>query len=358
MISPLDTRITFFGGANNTAAVEAIVKLVTAGFDVVVASHDPREAPALRDAGAFFVADRLQAITGSQVVITSLRNAAEVENLYLGDEGLLELMDPGTYVIDLSMSSPSLAREIEAVAAVSDIEVLDAPLVNLGDHEQAISFVGGSSDTQNTLAPLFPYFAPTVMPQAQAGDGQLAAAVSVISLAGSLMGAVEAMALANISGLPQNNALSVLSSTAGGSRALVDYIPQVLGHDYTGRISVSSFLDALEIVLDCADSFDVTMPMTETAFQLFELLSAVGGEDLNIQALALLYEDEQTCADHGLDWALAEEADLSGFDDEFGFDDLLGGNPLDGHRSGRHRSDDSDGGNGGPPSIDGFFSKN
>ena len=125
MISPLDTRIAFFGGAAQPAVVEAIVKLKTAGFDVVVASHDPREAPALRDAGVTFIDDRMEALLGSQVVITSLHTSADVENLYLGDEGLLELMDPGTFCIDLSVSSPRLAREIQAVAAVSDIEVLD-----------------------------------------------------------------------------------------------------------------------------------------------------------------------------------------------------------------------------------------
>ena len=73
MLSPLDTRITFFGGAAQPAAVEAIVRLKMAGYDVVVASHDPREAPALRDAGVVFVDDRMEALLGSQVVITSLR---------------------------------------------------------------------------------------------------------------------------------------------------------------------------------------------------------------------------------------------------------------------------------------------
>lgn len=354
MISSLDTRITFFGGAANSAAVDAVVKLLNGGFDVVVATHDPREAPALRNAGAVFVNDTMEALTGCQVVITSLRTSAEVENLYLGSNGLLELMDAGTYAIDVSMSSPRLARELQAVAAVSDIEVLDAPIVNLGDHEQAVSFVGGSSKTQDDLAPLFPYLAPVVMPQAGAGAGQLAAAVCIIALAGSLMGAVEAMALARIAGLPNKDALNVLASTSGGSRALVDYIPQVIAHDYGGRINVSTFLDELDVALDCADELEVTMPMTETAYQLFELLQVVGGEELNIQALALLYEDEQTCADHGLDWALADEVAPDEYDDEIGFGTMMGPD-ADGRR---HGHGGSEGRHGGPPSIDGFFSRN
>lgn len=350
MISPLDTRIAFFGGSAQPAVIKAIAKLKVSGFDVVVASHDPREAPALREVGAVFIDDRMEALLGSQVVITSLRTTAEVENLYLGDEGLLELMDPGTFCIDLSISSPRLAREIQAVAAVSDIEVLDAPIVCVGEHEQPIAFVGGDPQTQETLSPLFPYLAPVIMPQESAGDGQFAAMISIIALAGSLMGAIEAISLAHIAGFPEKNALNVLASTSGGSRALIDYIPQVLSHDYTGLINIASFLDMLDVALDTAEELEVTIPMTETAYQLYELLQAVGGEEMNLQALALLYEDEQTCADYGLDWALAE-----GFNERCErFDDLFGGSGL--------LDDDTPGpsgrSHGDPPPIDGFFSKN
>lgn len=353
MMSPLDTRITFFGGAVNPAVVEGIVKLKNAGFEVVVGSHDPREAPALRDAGIPFVEDRMEALMGSQVAITSLRDSADVENLYLGDESLLELMDPGSFCIDMTVSSPRLAREIQAVGAISDIEILDAPIINVGDQEQPIMFVGGEQQTQQLLSPLFPYLAPVVMPQDAAGEGQFAAMISIIALAGSLMGAIEAVSLAHIAGFPEKNALNVLASTSAGSRALVDYIPQVLRHDYDGKISVESLLEMLEVALDTAEELEVTVPMTETAYQLCELLRTVGGDDLNIQALALLYEDEKTCADYGLDWALAEGFHGSGSDMDF--DDLLG--------SGGYMDDDQDipghgPGHDGPPPIDGFFSKN
>lgn len=351
MISPLDTRITFFGGSAQVPVIEAIAKLKIAGFDVVVSSHDPREAPPLRDVGATFIDDRMEALVGTQIVITSLHTTADVENLYLGDEGLLELMDPGTFCIDLSVSSPRLAREIQAVAAVSDIEVLDAPIVCVGEREEAVMFVGGDPQAQKTLSPLFPFLAPTVMPQEAAGDGQFAAMLSIISLAGSLMGAVEAISLAHIAGFPEKNALNVLASTSGGSRALVDYVPQVLGHDYTGHIDIATFLDMLDVALDAAEELEVTIPMTETAYQLYELLQAVGGEEMNIQALALLYEDEQTCADYGLDWALADGFNerCERFDDLFGGSDFLDEDDPAGPSGRSH---------GGPPPIDGFFSKN
>ena len=353
MISPLDTRIVFFGGAANPAVIEALLKLKSAGYEIVVASHDPREAPALRDAGMIFIDDRMEALLGAQIVVTSLRTPALIEELYLGDEGLLELMDPGMFCIDFSISTPRLAREIQAVAAVSDIEILDAPIVYVGEHEEAIAFIGGVPQTQELLSPLFPFFAPTVMPQEAAGEGQLAAIICTIALAGSIMGAIEAVSLAHIAGFPDKSAVNVLASTAGGSRAFVEYVPKVLAHDYSGKISITLFLDMLTVALDTAENLEVTTPMTEAAFQLYELLQTVGGDDLNIQALALLYEDEQTCADYGLDWALADN--LQGSDD-FGLEDLLG------EAGSFNDSDDDDCPGGhhhdGPPPIGGFFSKN
>ena len=336
-MTPSDTRIAFFGGANNAAAVKGIVNLAQAGFDVVVADHDARESVALRAAGVAFTSDRMAAVAGRNVVITSLSAPADVEDLYLGDDGLVELMTPGSHAIDLSFSLPQLASEIYAMAAIADIEVLDAPLVNLGEQEGTVLFVGGTPQARGTLAPLFPYLASTVLEQQEPGEGQFAAVLAYIALAGSLMGAIEATAVAHVAEFPQNAAVNVLASTAGGSRALVDYVPRVLAHDYTGNLKVCDFLQALEVVLEAADDLDVTVPVMETAYQLYDLLSLVGGEELNIQALALLYEDEQTCADHGLNWELADAAE--GYDDEddddadgggFGFEDFFGPGPSGG----------------------------
>ena len=365
MISPLDTRIAFFGGAANPAVIDAVVNLANAGYSIVVASHDPRESVALRAAGCRFVGDRFEALSQCDIVMTSLRVPADVESLYLGDNGLLELMDAGSHAIDLSISTPQLAREIQTMGAISDIDVLDCPIMSLGQHEDTCVFVGGTPEAQAVLSPLFPYLAPNVLPQTDAGEGQFACMMSTIALAGSIMGTVEAMALAHIAGFDENNAVNVLATTAGASRALVDYVPRVIAHDYSGKIRVHEFLDALEVALDAAEAFDLTIPLVETAFQLYNLLSVVGGDEMNIQAIALLYEDEQTCADFGLDWALADQyvqgegeyddAEYNSFFHPGGRGDSFDGGPRPAGGSPHGHGPMPRGGN---PPFDGFFSRN
>ena len=349
----IDTQIVFFGGAVNPPALEAIVKLKQAGFDVIDAQHDSREAAVLRTVGIPHIADRATAVNECQVVVSSCATSAEVEDLYLGDDGLLELLDSGTVCIDASFSSPRLAREIQALAATRDIFFIDAPITALGEKEESLVFVGGDAQAREEASPLFPYLAHKVVLQDGPGAGQMAALVAYVGLAGSIMGTVEAISIGHIAGFAGSDAVNALASTSAGSRALVDYAPKMLLHDYDGRIDVHRFLDALDVVLDLAEECDVSVPLVETVYQLSELLSTVGGDNLNIQALALLYEDEETCARYGLDWALADEEYYDDEDGEdFDLEEFLRAN-LGGRGIGRHGSADD-----APSASGGFFSKN
>lgn len=307
MFSSLDTKIAFFGGSCNIAALEAVARFVNAGFEVVAGNHDPREGVILEDAGVPFIASRIEATTGTKVILTSCAHPSEVEELYMGDDGLLEIAEPGTFLIDLSVITPRLAQEIQAMAAVNDLTYLDAPLLNVGEQEESVCFIGGEKEAVDLVGPLMPYLAGKVHPLASPGEGMLSAVMVIIALAGSLMGTIEAMAMARICGFDTRSALDALASTSAATRTLIDYVPKILEDNFAGRNSVHSFLDMLDTALMASEDMDVTLPSTETAYQLYDLLSVVGGDDMNIQAASLLYEDEQTCADFGLDWALADQ---------------------------------------------------
>lgn len=307
MFSSLDTKIAFFGGACNIAALEAVARFVNAGFEVVAGAHDPREGVILEDAGVEFIASRIEATTGTNVVLTSCAHPSEVEELYLGDEGLLEIAEPGTFFIDLSVVTPRLAQEIQAMAALNDLTYLDCPVLSVGEDEESICFMGGEKEGVDLAMPLAPFLASKVHPLASPGEGALSAVMVIIGLASSLMGTIEAMAMARVCGFDTRSALDALASTSAASRALIDYIPRVLEGNYIGRISVREFLDMLDTALLASEDMDITLPSTETAYQLYDLLSVVGGEDMGIHASCLLYEDEQTCADNGLDWTLADQ---------------------------------------------------
>ena len=308
MFNPEETKIAFFGGANNKSAIRAVRALSDAGFQIKVGAADPRENSYLqRKTDASFYDSRSEVIRGAQIILTSCATPDDVEDLYCNEGGLLELMEKGQFAIDLSFSTPQLAREIHALGAVKDLVILDAPVINVGSKEQTVAFIGGEKEAIEALSPIFPYLAPSIYPQTKPGEGQFAAVLATITFAASIMSTVEALAIQRAAGFSNKSALKILSFTNSNSGVIHDYAHRIKSRDYSGVITVASFINSLEVVIDTAQDLDLSLPMIENCYQLFDLLSVVGGGDLNIQALALLYEDENTCKQFGLDWSLAQD---------------------------------------------------
>ena len=322
MFNPEETKIAFFGGANNKSAVRAVRALSDAGFQINVGTADPRENSYIqRKTEASFYDSYAEALEGVNIILTSCATPDDVEDLYCNEGGLLELMEKGQSAVDLSFSTPQLAREIHALAAVKDLVVLDAPVINVGSKEQTVAFIGGEKDAIEALSPIFPYLAPSIYPQTKPGEGQFAAVLAIITFAASIMSTVEALAMQRTAGFSNKSALKILSFTNSNSGVLHDYAPRIKSRDYSGVITVASFLNSLEVVIDTAQDLDLSLPMIENCYQLFDLLSVVGGRELNIQALALLYEDENTCKQFGLDWSLADEYTEKSLNDDLEDDD-------------------------------------
>lgn len=385
MLDTMSTRICFIGGACSSAAVEAVGALRHAGYDVIANGCDPRENAVFMQADVPIVRSRIEALTDADVILTCYAHPEDGEDLYMGDNGLIELARPETYLIDLSVNTPRLAQEIHAMASVNDLIYIDAPLLNMGEGEDTVCFVGGDPKAADAIGVLLPYLAGIIQRQDSPGEGMLAACLAVIGLAGTIMGAIEAISIAKICNFKTRNALGALAGTGAASRALIDYVPQVLENNFDGRFAVYEFLNMLDVALLMSEELSVTLPMTETAYQLYDLLGVVGGDELNIQALALLYEDEEVCAKHGLDWALAEDVAQQRYAEMFGGepgDDQIGqairdlsgslqaqlsatgamgtgDADLDDYRNHHVRKDDGDdNGDDGFPLAGNFFSKN
>ena len=121
MFAAEDTRVLFIGGACNSCALEAIVRMSDAGYDVVAGEHHPQESLVFDAAGIPMIRSRFEAVEGADVILTCCARPSDVEELYLGEGGLLEIVRPGTYLLDLSFVTPKLSKEIHAMAAISEL---------------------------------------------------------------------------------------------------------------------------------------------------------------------------------------------------------------------------------------------
>ncbi len=257
---------------------------------------------------------------------------SRLEDAYFDNKGYLARAKKGAYLVDLSPATPELVREISAVASVSDLHFVEAPLaindVSLSDafadpSNLACSVAGDRPDVVAVEA-LLKHFVGSVRLRGETGSAQLAHASWSLQHAAQLLAAVEAEALYRaVLRIPTSAAAAADGKPAAmGSQEAV-LMAAIAEKRFTGSYTVEMFMGDLSAALTTADDAELILPQAEACMNLLELLAIIGGSDLSPVSLALIYDDEEAAARHGLDWSRAEEysTEMSARSHEDHFDD-------------------------------------
>ncbi len=258
---------------------------------------------------------RAQNPGAADIALTYCATQADLEEAYFGDRGFVSEMAPGSLLIDLSAVSPSFARELNAVATVSDLAMVEAPLVvadmvadDAFSPDNVSCFAAGEEDAvagaMDVLNALFGQVHVTGGP----GTAQLARAAFTLQVAAQVIAAIEADALycsfrKSVAGSGVGDALPGAVSPWAHSMMLA-----VSEGRFEGAYTVEMFMGELSAALMAADDVELILPQAEAAMHLLELLAVIGGAEKAPAALSLVYGDEASCAAAGLDWTRAEQA--------------------------------------------------
>jgi len=284
--------------------------LMDAGYKLTVYNRTKDKAQPLLDRGATWADSPAEAVRAADVVFTMVGYPKDVEDVYLSTNGLLATTRKGAWMIDLTTSSPQLARDIHGVAEVSDKHAVDCPVT--GGEEGAVAgtltlMLGCTQKEAEPIVDLLKTFSSKICYFDEPGAGQVAKLCNQVALASCMVGYAEALALADQSGLDQDAVRDLVLNGTGTSGAMERLAPLSLAGDYKPRFKSEHLLKDLGIALAEADELELNLPGTDAARNLFDLLCQVGGGQLGSQAVSLLYADEATCAAAGLDWSKLDD---------------------------------------------------
>ena len=303
--------IAFIGCGTMGAAMAG--HLIDAGHELRVFNRTPDKCTPLVARGAQLAPDVACAVRDADVVITMVGTPSDVEDLYLSHDGILEVSAPGAYLIDMTTSSPQLARDISEVAELSGKHAFDAPVTG-GPQGAAAGtltiFCGTDAETLAGVRDVLACMGSKIVCFGAAGKGQLAKLANQTALAGAMVGFAEGLAFAKQAGLDLAQTLDALAGGMADSKALSTFGPKVLAGDYAPGFTVDHYLKDIDLIEQTAESMELTLPGVDTARDLYGVLSAIGAGKLGTQAVALMYEDEQTCASHVLDWSALGTSDF------------------------------------------------
>jgi len=263
------------------------------GFDVLVYNRSKQKTLDLLTQGAVWKDDIFSLAEKSDVVVTMVGYPKDVEEVYLGERGIVAAARPGTVLIDMTTSSPKLAERIASAAAEKGLFSLDAPVSggDKGAREATLSImVGGEETVFEDMLPLFQLMGKNIVLQGGPGSGQHTKMANQIAIASNMMGVCEALAYAKKSGLDTGRVLSSISGGAAGSWSLSNLAPRILAGNFAPGFFVKHFIKDMRIALEEADRMGMDAPGLKQAFALYEELAAKGCENDGTQALFKLYE--------------------------------------------------------------------
>ncbi len=266
--------------------------LLKAGHPLRVFSRTAASAADLVAAGARWCDSPAAAAEGAGVVVTIIGFPKDVEEVHLGPKGVLSTAAAGAIVVDMTTSSPVLARTIATAAAARGVAALDAPVSggDVGAREARLSImVGGDKAAFERVLPILRLMGAQIVHQGPAGAGQHAKMCNQIAVAGAMLGMCEALGYARANGLDPSTVLASISSGAAGSWALSNLAPRMIRGDFAPGFMVKHFRKDLGIALEAARETGVDLPMLRLASELYAKLATRGGEELGTQALFRLY---------------------------------------------------------------------
>jgi 2-hydroxy-3-oxopropionate reductase len=257
--------------------------LARAGLDLTVFNRTSGKAEELAEETAAAVAYHLTELASRcDVVITMLPGPPEVEAVIAGEGGLLESMGRGTLLVDMSTSSPVLARGLAREAARRGIGMLDAP-VSGGDvaaERGTLSIMaGGEAEDFARARPLFEAMGQTIVHVGESGAGQVTKAANQI-----------VVVLGSRAGVDPSRLVGVLYGGLAANKVMGVKRDKLLGHDFEPGGKVMFHHKDLGIALETGREHGVALPVTAMVNQMFGELVATGKGGWDHSALLTLIE--------------------------------------------------------------------
>lgn len=278
------TQIAFIGLGH--MGLPMARNLLKAGFALKVFDLVADAVETLAKEGAQAASSAADAVQGQTVVISMLPASRHVEDLYLGDSGLLKLLKPGTLVLECSTIAPESARKVHKAAATLGQQMLDAPVSGgtAGAAAGTLTFmIGGEAATLDKARPIFAAMGSNIFHAGPDGAGQVAKVCNNLVLAVQMIATAEAMALGVASGLEPTVLAEIMRQSSGGNWTLEKYNPwpgvmenAPASRGYSGGFMAELMAKDLGLAQEAAQVTASSTPMGALALQIYRLLLKQG----------------------------------------------------------------------------------
>ena len=267
--------------------------LLDAGHELYVYNRTVSKTENLVNRGAKLLTEIKDAPLNADVVFTMVGYPKDVEGVYLGSDGLITTAKEGQVFVDMTTSSPTIAKKISEEFAKVGASALDLPVTggDIGAKNGTLSImVGGNKKVyEEKVLPLVQHLGKNITYFGEAGKGQYAKLANQIAIATTMISVAESFKFAKEVGLNLEDFFKTVSTGSGGSFSMTSYGPRILKNDFKPGFFVHHFIKDMRLTLEECEKMNITLPGLEVAYKLYNELEEEVRNTNGTQAISKWY---------------------------------------------------------------------
>jgi len=268
--------------------------LLAAGNELYVYNRTKEKAKRLIENGATWCDDVATVAKQADIIFTIIGMPADVEQVYLSDDGLINQVKAGTILVDMTTSQPELAKKIYDAGSQKGISCIDAPVTggDVGAKNATLTiFLGGDEAICTKLMPYFEIMGNHITYLGGAGSGQHGKMANQVAISGAAIGMVESLTYAKAAGIDLNKIQAAISTGSGGSWQMTNMAPRAISGNFDPGFFIKHYIKDMLIAVAEAKANGISLPGLELVLTQYEKLQAQGLDELGTQGLYKLYND-------------------------------------------------------------------
>ena len=218
----------------------------------------------------------------------------DVEEVYLGENGLIKTAKEGQVFVDMTTSSPTLAKKISEEFAKIGATALDLPVTggDIGAKNGTLSIMAGGDKKvfEETVLPLVKNFGKNITYFGEAGKGQYTKLANQIAIATTMISVAESFKFAKEVGLNLDDFFNIVSTGSGGSFSMTSYGPRILKGDFKPGFFIHHFIKDMRLALEECEKMNIKLPGLETAYEVYNELEEEVRNTNGTQAISKWYK--------------------------------------------------------------------
>ena len=268
--------------------------LLDAGHELFVYNRTVSKTDGLVKRGATLLKEVKDAPLNADVIFSMVGYPKDVEEVYLGENGLIKTAKEGQVFVDMTTSSPTLAKKISEEFAKVGATALDLPVTggDIGAKNGTLSIMAGGDKKvfEETVLPLLKNFGKNITYFGEAGKGQYTKLANQIAIATTMISVAESFKFAKEVGLNLDDFFNIVSTGSGGSFSMTSYGPRILKGDFKPGFFIHHFIKDMRLALEECEKMNIKLPGLETAYEVYNELEEEVRNTNGTQAISKWYK--------------------------------------------------------------------